>query len=227
MRQVGTAEWLVPATAFSVAAPGSGRPLLVDILRTRGDDSLAAGRDFLRRYAEKLLAGLLKLYLGYGIALEAHQQNMFALLSGDGRIIRFVARDFGGIRIHRPTLEKRGYRLKLHPDRLTVRDDWIAVRRKLFTPVFHYHLGEIAATLGTWYRCGDRCLWRDLADVSAGVFDALTGEVDSTLWHTEREAVLTTDWDIKATLRMRLTETPDDIYAHCPNPMMSCRAEGP
>jgi D-ornithine---citrate ligase len=227
MRQVGAGEWLVPATAFSVAAPGSEKPLLVDILQTAGDDSLAAGRDFFRRYAGKLLAGLLKLYLGYGIALEAHQQNMFALLSDDGRIIRFVARDFGGIRIHRSTLEERGYRLKLHPDRLTVREDWIAVRRKLLTPAFHYHLGEIAATLGTWYRCGDRCFWRDLADVSAGVFDALRGEVDSTLWHAEREAVLTTDWDVKATLRMRLTESTDDIYVHCPNPMMSCRAAGP
>ncbi len=221
MHQAGASEWLVPCTAFSVSVPGSEMPFLADILQTIGDDSLAAGRTFFRSYAERLLTGLLRLYLIYGLALEAHHQNMFAVLSDDGQIIRFVARDFGGVRIHRPSLDACGYRLKLHPDRLTVREDWMAVRRKLLTPVYHYHLGEIAATLGNWYGCGDLCFWRDLADVSVAVFDAVREQVDSTRWHAEREAVLTTDWDIKATLRMRLAGETSDRYTPYPNPMMS------
>ena len=219
MRQVGPGEWLVPATAFSVSAPGSEKPFLVDILASGGDYSLAAARTFFQQYAETLLTGLLTLYLKYGIALEAHQQNIFAVLRSDGQVMRFVARDFGGIRIHRPSLEEHGYHLELHSDRLTVREDWVAVRKKLLTPVYHYHLGEIAATLGGYYGCGDRPFWHDLTDVTDGIFTALREQMEPTRWHAEQEAILNADWDLKATLRMRLAGTGGDCYIPYANPL--------
>jgi len=219
VRQAGPDEWLVPATAFSVPEPGSGKPFLVDILASTGDDSLAAARTFFQHYAETLLTGLLTLYLKYGIALEAHQQNIFAVLRSDGQVIRFVARDFGGIRIHRPSLEAHGHHLELHADRLTVREDWAAVRKKLLTPVYHYHLGEIAATLGGYYGCGDRPFWHVLADLTDGIFAALREQMEPTRWHAEREAILNADWELKATLRMRLAGAGGDCYTAYANPL--------
>jgi len=219
MHQAGPGEWLVPATAFSVLAPGSGKPFLVDILASGGDSSLAAAITFFRQYAEILLSGLLTLYLKYGIALEAHQQNTFAVLRGDGRVIRFVARDFGGIRIHRPTLEAHGYHLELHSDRLTVREDRAAVRKKLLTPTYHYHLGEIAATLGCYYGCGDRPFWSDMADITDGIFTALREQMEPAHWFAERAAILNADWDLKATLRMRLAGSGGDCYTPYANPL--------
>ena len=219
MHQVGPGEWLVPATAFSVPAPGSEIPFLVDILASGGDDSLAVVRTFFRQYAETLLTGLLTLYLKYGIALEAHQQNIFAVLRSDGQVIRFVARDFGGIRIHRPSLEMHGYHLELHSDRLTVCEEWAVVRKKLLTPVYHYHLGEIAATLGDYYGCGDRPFWQDLAEVTDGIFTALREQMEPTRWHAEQQAILNADWDLKATLRMRLAGTSSDCYIPYANPL--------
>jgi siderophore synthetase component len=219
MRMTGPDEGLVPATAFSVSAPGSEKPLLVDILSSGGDDSLATTRTFFRQYAERLLTGVLTLYLKYGIALEAHQQNIFALLRSDDKIIRFVARDLGGIRIHRPSVEKHGYHLVLHPDLLTVREDRAAVRKKLLTPVYHYHLGEIAATLGSYYGCGNRPFWHDLADVTDGIFTTLREQMEPIHWYTEREAILNTDWELKATLRMRLDDADGECYTPCANPL--------
>jgi hypothetical protein len=51
------------------------------------------------------------------------------------------------------------------------------------------------------------------------VFAALRSRVDAHRWHAERQALLEHDWPAKAFLRMRLTDTSDDVHGTMPNPL--------
>ena len=63
--------------------------------------------------------------LDYGVAFEAHAQNLLVRLDrSTGRINGWVARDLSSIRMHLPTLAKSGYQVQtLLPGSLVPRDD--------------------------------------------------------------------------------------------------------
>ncbi|KAJ1927135.1 hypothetical protein IWQ60_003186 [Tieghemiomyces parasiticus] len=62
--------------------------------------------DFLDRYVTLYLRAFLPPVVRHGFTFEAHQQNVLVRYSPEqaGRVVGFVVRDFGGIKVHQPTL---------------------------------------------------------------------------------------------------------------------------
>ncbi len=212
-------ESLVPTTALTARSPMTDAPLFLEISRAAGEASTGTTQARFRHYAETLLRPLLTLYLRYGIGLEAHQQNTFAVYTRSGTLKRFLFRDFGGIRIHEPTLRDAGLSLTVHPDRLTVVDERAAVRKKLITSGLHYHLGFLISRICRHLRVSERPFWSDVADVVETTMNDLRGDLDASTWRQERTAFLDADWEFKASLRMRLENLLRDVYVQGTNPL--------
>jgi siderophore synthetase component len=162
---------------------------------------------------------VLSAYLLYGVAFEAHQQNSFIVLDTQYRPAQLLVRDFGDIRIHRPTLERSGHTLQAHRPGHTLFDDEGTVRDKLLHAVLLCHISELALLLARSYRSDEDIFWRIFARELATAFDTLRGHADPARWEQERAALLEGDWPAKSFLRMRLTDSSDDALGSMPNPL--------
>lgn len=214
-------EVVIPAAALTVPCPGSGLPMFFEIFSKSDNGTLEQIHYVFRKYLNTLLGGLLRLFLVYGIALEAHQQNTLVKVSRSGNLQKFLFRDFGGIRIHQPTLFSKGFTLKLHTDRLTVVDNWTAIRNKLMIAAYHYHIGYMTTVFAEHFLVDDWVFWADVADVTKNVFTQLKTEVSPELWEQEYNALLNAPWIIKTSTRMRLLASDRDTYTPFENPMKS------
>ena len=217
-------EIAVPARALSLPSPVAHVPLFAEIARAAGATSPKDLQRAFRAYAETLLGGATRLYLVYGIGFEAHPQNVLAVFDVGGRLRRVMVRDFGGIRIHRPSLWRSGRRLRLHHDRLTVVETWEEVRCKFVNSVLLHHLGGLSAALAGDDIFAASAFWGEVAGAVEGAFDAVQGDVPVELWRTERRAFLDEDWQVKASARMRITGATHDIFVAGPNPLAVARA---
>lgn len=95
---------------------------------------------------ELVLPPLLK----YGIGLEAHGQNFVVRICREtGRINGFAVRDFGGIRLHVPTLEGVGVDFhSLPPGGAIMTDNFHEVWSKVHHSLFQNHVGLLLTALG-------------------------------------------------------------------------------
>ena len=166
-----------------------------------------------------MLTALLSAYLVYGIAFEAHQQNSFIMLDADYAPVQLLARDFGDLRIHGPTLRGTGLAIDAYRAGFTVYDDDEPVRDKLLHAVLLCHLSELALLLARTYAHPEHHFWDVLRREIENVFGAVRARVDAARWHAERAALLEHDWPAKAFLRMRLSDTQDDVHGTMPNPL--------
>ncbi|OIJ94805.1 IucA/IucC family protein [Streptomyces monashensis] len=139
--------------------------------------------------------------LGLGVALEAHGQNLLAVLGPDGAPRRLVYRDLADIRISPARLTAHG----LTPPPLTgrlVTDDETALRRKLFGSLV---AGALAATAGSA---------APLAAALTAAFPALPAGDDLSAL---REGPV----PAKALTLMRLSpRTPGDQWTALPDPLV-------
>lgn len=131
-------ETLIPAAALAETDLATG---ISSAERVFGLDSIDKRKEWLRSYVSTLLRLVIPPALESGVALEAHGQNMLVRVNRStkevtGFVVRFVRvipmpdpyqnknkhdtdwlanwlpnRDFGGIKIHMPTLRERGYTL--------------------------------------------------------------------------------------------------------------------
>ncbi|GLY03078.1 IucA/IucC family protein [Actinoplanes sp. NBRC 101535] len=167
---------------------------------------LAAGGDpyqIMKDLGTALFAPLARL-LDRGIALEAHGQNTLIVLA-DGRPIRTVYRDLGGVRIHPHRLAQAGYDDPgLIGDLPT--DDDNELRTKLAAAALTTVAAQTITALTRHYGADPTRLW-------AHVTAALQGTRDT-------HALTTEPLPLKATTAMRLATDPlTDIWTHQPNPM--------
>jgi siderophore synthetase component len=209
----------VPVGALFAESPFSGRPLVAEAVALCGSDDAAGAQAFFRQYAATTLRAVLSAYLLYGVAFEAHQQNSFIVLDRQFRPVQLLVRDFGDIRIHRPTLERSGHTLQAHRPGHTLFDDDGVVRDKLLHAVLLCHVSELALLLARSYGCDEDVFWRIFAGTAHEVFDALRGHADPARWTQERAALLEGDWPAKSFLRMRLSDSSDDALGSMPNPL--------
>jgi siderophore synthetase component len=88
--------------------------------------------------------------LEYGIGLEAHGQNMVARIClRTGAIKGFAVRDFGGIRLHVPTLEQHGVKLDPVPSgSATLTHSLHEVWSKVHHSMLQNHVGFLLSSLG-------------------------------------------------------------------------------
>jgi siderophore synthetase component len=198
------------------------QPLLCDWVQlAQGRDDSEAMLAFFDDYLSIAVPGLLGMYLMYGVAFEAHQQNSFMVMDADGQLNRLLLRDFGDIRIHRKTLHSKGLDVLLHDPKMTLYDDPGFVRDKLLHTTFMCHLGELALLCARHWGVPESMLWERMATHIAQCFDSWRERVEPERWETERRALLEQDWPAKSFMRMRLLDCHTDIVGRLSNPLRS------
>ena len=222
-------DGLLPVTvaALLTASPIDGRPLICELIARNSDESEAAVSAFFRAYAGTVIRPTLAMYLLYGIAFEAHQQNSTILFDETGRPRKLLIRDFGDGRSFAPLLRERGHHLKpftragILPT--TFDDDISLVRSFVIDACFVCHLHEVALCLREHYALLGTSLWRILREEAEGAFDALRPRMLSdAFWTEERKAFLEKPWPTRSVLRMHLERYRDYRVEHeLPNPMAS------
>lgn len=208
----------VTAAALAEPFPVEGPPLLLGLAEGYGHtagDSL----NVFEHYASSFLGMVLRTYLVYGIALEAHGQNVIACFNENGQLSKFLFRDLAGIRIHEPTLKRLGIELDVHPDRRTVVQDFEDHHFWLRHRAYHAHLGHIAHGLSVATGETEARYWRLAGEITDEIFGQLRSEVEPEHWKRERHMLLEAPWSAKASLRMRLMDQVRDLPFTTRNPL--------
>ena len=219
MAKAGAGRFPVPVGALFAESPFSGRPLATELVALAHGDHAAGAVAYFERHARTVLTALLSAYLVYGIAFEAHQQNSFIMVDDRYEPVQLLARDFGDLRIHGPTLRGAGLEIDVYRAGFTVYDADAPVRDKLLHAVLLCHLAELALLLAHAYGHAEHHFWDALRREIDAVFIALRPRVDADRWQAERAALLEHDWPAKSFLRMRLSDTSDDVHGTMPNPL--------
>lgn len=208
----------VPVGTLFADSPVDGRPIVTELVAAYSDCADGALR-FFERYASTVVTATLSAYLVYGIAFEAHQQNSFIMINAASEPVRLLVRDFGDLRVHGPTLRSTGLALTPFRKGHTVFESDAPVRDKLMHAILLCHLAELGLLLAQSYAQPEAHFWAILQRVVDNAFTALRSRTDADRWQTERHAVLEADWPAKSFLRMRLTDTSDDVHGQMPNPL--------
>ena len=196
------------------------QPLLRDWVQlAQGRDDSEAMLAFFDDYLSIAVPALLGIYLMYGVAFEAHQQNSFMVMGADGQLNRLLLRDFGDIRIDRKTLHAQGLDIQLHDPKMTLYDDTGFVRDKLLHTTFMCHLGELTLLCARHWSVPQDILWDRLATQVAQCFDSVRERVEPARWESERQALLEQDWPAKSFMRMCLLDSHADIVGRLGNPL--------
>ncbi len=228
---VGRHELAIVGTALYAESPVTGKPILAELVEAYARSTGArspreAAFRFVSEYAAVVLPGFLTLMVKYGIGLEGHLQNSVPVFE-DGRPVRLLFRDWGGARIFRERLERRGLSVDLRPGSLTLTDDPKEMRRKVFYAVFQSHVGEIVLRACKGFGVRERELWREVSRLTNETFDRLGSspehERDAA---QDREAFYEANADHKALTRMRLAPEGGDRYTSVPNPLHEFRPRG-
>ncbi|KAJ1920793.1 hypothetical protein H4219_001029 [Mycoemilia scoparia] len=108
-------------TIICAALTEKGKDGIPMVVREWKLDTLEKRVKFLKAYVEKLFDAHIPLVTKLGFALEAHPQNTLLRIDADTLEIKgFVARDFGGIKVHRPTFASvTGKEISMLPDSCT------------------------------------------------------------------------------------------------------------
>lgn len=209
-------ETAIPLATLFEVCPISHRPLITLLIKESGLNPY----DYFERYCYRLLCGQLPLYIKFGVALEAHQQNTLMVFNDKGEPVKHINRDLGGIRIHRPLLQMAGYLIALEKNSLIDTADFGEVRNKFVHSNLQSNLEYVIATLS-----------ESIADVSKGRLYQITRDIIEQIMYTlkpaignkryecEREALFNQPWQKKSLLRMRLEPCHGNyLYQSITNP---------
>ncbi|AUX79484.1 IucA/IucC family siderophore biosynthesis protein (plasmid) [Sinorhizobium fredii] len=224
-------DGMLPVTvaALLTASPLDGRPLICELIARNRSASEAAVAAFFRAYARTVVRPTLAMYLLYGIAFEAHQQNSTIIFDDRGMPRKLLIRDFGDGRSFAPLFRERGYDLKPFSRKgilpTTFDDDISLVRSFVIDACFVCHLHEIALCLTEQYSLVGDTLWRILREETEAAFEALKPRMLSdAFWIEERDAFLERPWPTRSVLRMHLERYRDyRVEHHLPNPLVSAK----
>ncbi|MGN6261838.1 MAG: NRPS-independent rhizoferrin synthetase [Ralstonia sp.] len=204
---------------FTADMTQAAAPLLLDTVLARQADGTRAERAarFFEAYLRVAIPAIVGLYLRYGIALEAHQQNTFVVIDAAGIPVRLVVRDFGDVKIALPTLQSQGFSIEPFRAGHTTYPDRDIPRKKLIHAFLLCHIGELALALFPEH--GSVVGLRQWHDAMHAVFEANRPALDADTWTRERHALLEAPWTFKTFVRMRLRDQSDDMHAALPNPL--------
>ena len=189
-------ETVVPLAALAAGEP----PLIVEAVRG-GDGPYRWFEDLALILWPPLLA-----VLDRGVALEAHGQNTLVVLR-DGRPIRILYRDLGGVRVSPARLRAAGVEAPPLLGDLPS-DDPDVLRTKLAASAVTVVAAELVGLLERHHGADPARLWGIVAAAIRGA-----GTADAA-------AILRGPLPLKATTAMRLAADPlDDIWAAVDNPL--------
>lgn len=193
----------IVVAAFFEESPITSIPLFIEMLETAVGHHLSGAIEYFDQYCQIVLQAYLDLFLIYGIALEGHQQNTIAVFENYFPAY-MIARDFGGLRVHMPTLRLQGFSFDAYPHSATVTEDRQEATNKFLHSVIQYHLGEIALLLAQHYQTSEKIFWKVIKNNIELRLHAVKERMDSLRWQQEYKAILEDDWQIKALMSMRL-----------------------
>lgn len=212
-------EQAVVLAALFVPSPLSGEPLLLELMRQAGVDSRQSAIDWFRQYCDRLFAGVLNLYLDYGMALEAHQQNLMLVLNQQAYPIAFLNRDVGGICIHCPTLAARGWPIHFAPA-ATLVEERAQARVNIFHAVLQSNIGEMIERLDGHFGLSCRQLWQEVAALLNRYLDDYGTRHGEAAREEEWQAFFEQPWPATAFIRMRLQDQSQRAVCNpIPNPL--------
>ena len=168
----------------------------------------------LQRYVDLLVPPALRLCAAHGVALELHLQNTL-VVHHRGRLCGFIARDLGGVRLHRGRLLAAGHAPTLAPGSFVLTADLAEVQSKLAHTLLHAHLGAVFGWAADDLGVDEAALWGHTRAVMVAALTAwataeprLAGACAEDL-----TALLAPVVRAKALLRMRIDERVSD-YAY-------------
>ncbi|KZT57956.1 hypothetical protein CALCODRAFT_550316 [Calocera cornea HHB12733] len=176
-----------------------------------GLDTDAKKVAFLDRYVKLAVGAFLPPLIHDGVAFEAHGQNTMTRFDiTTGELVGFAIRDFGGIKVHQPTLERSiGRRLEVLPDDAVGTEDLYDCFKLLHHTLIHVHIHRLIRVLG-------------LHEDGRG-WDIVRTHLDAAIPqdHALRKAWLSDDAQFvpaKCFIKMKMTELYRDyIYSPIPN----------
>ena len=209
-------ELAMPLAALTAPSPANAAPIVTELVDAAyGGDPIA----FVAGLATVVLPPLLGL-LSFGVALEAHGQNLLGVVQIDpadptappgGRFTRLLYRDFGGVRVSAARLRQHG--IEPPPLRGDIpSDDPEVLRTKVFASAISTVLGEVIAVLGSATGMDTDKAWDRVAAVARVVEGPDTA------------AIFAPTLPLKATTAMRLADDAiSDVWTQVPNPMAGLR----
>lgn len=213
-------EYPVTVASLFQLSPKNNSPLIIELIKLSDMDSKNGILNYFYTYSEIVINAYLRLYLKYGISLEAHQQNTLMLFNSSGIPKKVLSRDFGGVRVHRPTLKKAGYNIEPIKNAVTIRDDKDEVRNKLLYTTYQSHLGELILLLSKEFNIEENLFWDILLSLSNECFLKHSNELEKDIYLEELSKFFHEDWNLKSLTKMRLDNTSHDyIYTKLNNPM--------
>ncbi|MEU6346417.1 IucA/IucC family protein [Streptomyces sp. NPDC046977] len=200
-------ETVVPVAAL-IGRPADGGPALVRSLLSED------GEAWLTAFARLALPAVLRL-LSWGVALEAHGQNLLVVLDRRARPRRLVYRDLADVRISPARLARNGFATPSLGRGLS--NDPAVLHAKAYGSLVATTFGSLVSALGEAHRPTEARLWAAVAAEAARACDDLPDTPDT---RTDRAALFAPELPVKALTLMRLqTSTPGDRWARLPNPL--------
>lgn len=214
-----------PLASLFVKTPDN-QPLICDLLDSLDYTSSSKVLEYFRTYAKITLSTCLDLYLLYGIALEAHQQNTLVVFENN-LPKRLLIRDLGGMRLHMPSIKDAGIVLPENTFSLTFTDSQVITRRKFIHACLQSNLGELILQLGSHYKINEEDFWLIVRQEIEDRFINLRSRISSEKYKEEYMEIMERPWSMKALTRMRLNDRLDcdkddmqgDIYVNLENPL--------
>ncbi len=217
---LGEGENAIVVASLFVNTPDKNIPLLADIMACAGVEMNDDVLSYFNKYVDVVLSGHFDLYIKYGIALEAHQQNTVAVFDKNHQPKAMMARDFGGVRVFAPRLRKAGFQLVPYKEAVTVTHDNREARNKFMHAVMQGHIGEVTICLSKHFNMDEKAFWEIVSSNLRKRFKLLEDYMDNQAYNEERNAFFKDDWSLKALTRMRLEKTSHHyIYEPLKNPL--------
>lgn len=123
------------------------------VIRVFGLDTEGQRVEWLDKFVSMFFRAFLPPVLKNGVAFECHPQNCVARFDLKTKELKgFIIRDFGGLKIHPPTLyETTGVELDVVAGHSIVSESLDAVYARMYHTVFHNHLQQLIRVLGLHY----------------------------------------------------------------------------
>ncbi|CAG8893768.1 unnamed protein product [Penicillium egyptiacum] len=166
-RAIANGQTLIVAAALYQRPANSDRTYAEIIF---GLDTWDMKIAWFQRYIEGLCDAVLPPLANYGIALEAHAQNIVLRVSRDRAELRgFAVRDWGGVRLHKPTLQKLGIQLPMvDAESPVVTNDLDHIWSKFHQVFLQNHVASILIALGLESKGGWAIVRDELSRVLSG-----------------------------------------------------------
>ncbi|TBR41604.1 hypothetical protein CBF23_009865 [Marinomonas agarivorans] len=193
---------VVLAALFNIS-PLSDVPLFIELMQLAGVEQQSDAITWFSRYVTTLFTAVLDLYLEYGIALEAHQQNTLAVFTEKGDIRAFIHRDVGGVCINTERLSQQGWPVKFTESAILVNDQ-DAARVNLSHTVLQSHIGELIHLLEGYFDLTAETLWLLVSSLLESHLSNFASKYGQPLFEQEMDAFFRQPWPATAFIRMRL-----------------------